>query len=401
MVKPELVEYIKKEIKKGFSHDDIRSAMKDAGHAIEVIEEHLEHVKKEQQVLKKEVKADEQEIKKDEKDIEKLEEEIKLDERLLKYIKHELVAGNKEEHIKDKLQSVGHELAVVEHHLRHALHLRIRRQRLVRLSYIAFLALIAAAIISMLAHYTDTLEYHEWQGTRQFKAGDYEESIYHSKEALELGGDPHLQEQIGRAYLGLHNYPQALEHFEKALALQTTNSSLCGMGEAYLKMQDYPKSLVYLPKCILQEPDPAGRVLLYGKLTYSHTMMEGDEAGLWADRTRLLINLTKKYERAAVDDEYYGYALSYIGDHEEALAYLRKAKGEQPYIPHFMGRSLEALGDPGAVEMYLDSIRIDESFLPAYMELYRYHTERGNQAAALNIKSEALVQHPEAGWYFQ
>jgi tetratricopeptide (TPR) repeat protein len=401
-----LIDYIRKELKKGFSHQDIKKTLVKAGHAVEVIEEHLAHVKEEEQRLKGE-------IKKDEKELKQIEREIKIDDRLLAYIKHELAMGHHEEHIKEKLMSVGHELHVIEHHLEHVYEWMTRRKRIQHMLMMVMIALIVVGGVAYVHREVTSEDYAIRRAYRQLEEGNHETALS-MFEAI-VAADPSRElalRGLGDAYAGTGDLARAIEVLESIPEDSPDYGGvICSLARFYYSADDSKQSVTHYRQCLQGITNPTGKLVAFSRLARGYRALGNEtESKHWTQLALMFMNLTQKAPSwlDMPDDRDYGFALNRLGHHAEAIAFLERAiqrDSRDVEALSALGVALRTQEDADAEKYLKRSIELETDYIygrlklgELYRELDRYDEAITQYQSVLELNDRSFKAHTGMGY---
>lgn len=88
-------------------------------------------------------------------------------------------------------------------------------------------------------------------GESYLMTGDYEEAVYHLKEALNFKDDPQIYFQLGFAYTAQEEYERAIDSLEQAKELDPNYMGVyLLLSESYQNLQDFSKALEILEEAM-------------------------------------------------------------------------------------------------------------------------------------------------------
>lgn len=171
--------------------------------------------------------------------------------------------------------------------------------------------------------------------------------------------DNQIQLGLGKAYLASHRYEDAESHIVKYISKNN------GIAEAYYILAESLR-----------------------------------EQGKFDDALSAYLKTIELDERHADAYSFAAELCHYLGDIESALKYYKKSVGlrpDQPEVIHEIGCLLKKKGDVSGAEACFQSvIELNNTCLPAYINLASLYTEDNNFHAAIKCYQDALSKIPES-----
>ncbi len=228
-----------------------------------------------------------------------------------------------------------------------------------------------------------------------FSRGDYEKAIEVSKQGIQntRGGNAPFYGNIGQFYLLLGRYDEALDAFAKVLQTQATPAEL---ARAY-----YNIAVTYMYK---QQLQPAADALVKTLELDSSYLPAWDsyidvsvQTGKQQPLRDELDQLSKRNAAARAN---YGFAKLALTEnkYKDAVEFFKQAwpayTNEKIFLSNY-AVALENAGDTsGAIDRYLDALRIDPQFMQAHFNLAQVYFEIHQFASAIPHFEQAIKADP-------